>query len=158
MQRRRSPVSVWGKEGHERESCRPVADVGGGDSDPGRHDFEGGGCSAQLPDRVDEVGLAGPGRTNDDQEGLDVLRGSERVGLDDVFVAGSYRRGASKSTPNQELGHMWTRYNSRDPSQGTMSPPVRSELLTCWYFSCPASRDCRRWRCPSCQSPAPNRF
>ena len=44
-----------------------MVDVGSGDLHPGGHGhFEGGGCSAvreQLPDRVDEVGLASPGRT-----------------------------------------------------------------------------------------------
>ena len=50
----------------------PVADVGGSDLYPGgRGHFEGGGCSAvreQLPDRVHEVGLDSPSRSDDDNE------------------------------------------------------------------------------------------
>ena len=109
----------------------------------------------QLPDHVDEVGLASPGRTDDDDEQLDVLRGSEHVGVDDVeqlsfrciankerervggrmaedaFVAGSHRKRASKSTPCRELGHMQMTSTRATPARGDITPstPGAHELL-----------------------------
>ena len=161
----------------------PVVDVGGGDLySGGRSHFEGGGCSCcsavreQPPDHVDEI--ASPIHTDDGDEQSDVLRGSERVGVDDVehvsfrciankecervggrmavhaFVAGNHRRRALKYQELNLVRPQWMQSDPRDPSKGVMSPPAHPEVMSCG--SCPDSINCWRWRCPSCQSLAPS--